>query len=63
LATNSVKEEGAGHSLVDDAPVVFQVEFDAPLLESIGSEDDLVRKTGVKPRAPRGAPWLKELVS
>ena len=29
----------------------------------IGSEDDLVRKTGVKPKAPRGAPRLKELVS
>ena len=23
---------GAGHSLVDDDPVVFEVEFDAPLL-------------------------------
>lgn len=32
-------EEEAGHSLVDDDPVAFQVEFDAPLLERIGSED------------------------
>jgi hypothetical protein len=61
--THPLPEEGAGHALVDDDPVVFQVECDTPLLEGVGSEDDLVRKREVKPKAPRGVPWLKELVS
>jgi hypothetical protein len=26
-------------------PVVFQVELDAPLLEGVGAEDDLIRKS------------------
>ena len=61
--THPLGEEEAGHSLVDDYPVVFEVEPDAPLLGGVRTEDDLVRKTGGKPKAPRGAPWLKELVS
>ena len=54
--THRLGEEEAGHSFVDDDPVVFQVECDTPLLERVGSEDDLVRKAEVKPKAPQGAP-------
>jgi len=55
--------EEAGHAFVDDDPVVVQVERDAPLLKGVGTEDDLVRKAEVKPKAPQGAPQLKEPVS
>jgi len=41
VGEKALGEEEAGRPLVDDDPVVFQVEFDAPLLEGIGSEDDL----------------------
>jgi len=58
-----VGKEEADHSFVDDDPAVFQVELDPPLLEGVRPDDDLVRKTEVKPMAPRGAPCLKELVS
>jgi len=61
--THRLGEEEAGHSLVDEDAIVVQVECGAPLLERVGSEDDLVRKTEVKPKAPQGVPWLKELVS
>jgi len=49
-----VPEDKRSPSLIDDDSVVFQIELDAPLLERIRSEDDLVRKTEVKPKAPRG---------
>lgn len=30
--------------LINDEPVVFQVEFDAPFLEGVRPDDDLIRK-------------------
>lgn len=51
IIQDPVPEDKRSHSRVDDDAVVFQVECDAPLLGGIGSEDDLVRKTGVKPKA------------
>jgi len=58
-----VGKEEADHSFVDEDAIVVQVECGAPLLEGVRPDDDLVRKTEVKPMAPRGAPCLKELVS
>ena len=40
--TQPLGEEEAGHSLVDDDAVVFEVELDAPLLWSLRPDDDFI---------------------
>jgi hypothetical protein len=35
VITHRLGEEGAGHSLVDNGPVVFRVELDPSLLEGV----------------------------
>ena len=40
-----VGKEEADHSFVDEDAIVVQVECGAPLLERVGSEDDLVRES------------------
>ncbi len=37
-----LSKEEPGHSFINDHPLVFQVELDAPLLESVRPDDHLI---------------------